>query len=168
MNRRQFRSFASPLLLCSIFAACSFSPPRTPAMITVPVAAPSTPETVPNAARTLTNLRCTDNADFVADVTIPDGTKVAPNQNFDKIWRVRNTGTCTWGIGYELTLFSGQMVSVPSILIVPTTIPGATADLRSRITAPPRPGTFTSVWRLRNPSGAFFGVTLTVTIRVVE
>lgn len=33
---------------------------------------------------------------FVADETIPCGTKVPPGAKFKKVWRVRNTGTKAW------------------------------------------------------------------------
>ncbi|MGE5262012.1 MAG: Ig-like domain-containing protein, partial [Acidobacteriota bacterium] len=36
---------------------------------------------------------CTNFALFVADVTVPDGTAFASGQTFNKIWRLRNTGT---------------------------------------------------------------------------
>src|SRR5512138_2778546 len=37
-----------------------------------------------------------DAMQFVADVTIPDGTVMTPNQAFTKTWRVKNVGTCAW------------------------------------------------------------------------
>ena len=39
---------------------------------------------------------CTLNASYVADVTVPDNTKYAPGKTFTKVWRLRNSGTCTW------------------------------------------------------------------------
>lgn len=33
---------------------------------------------------------------FVADVTVPDGTVMPPYFEFEKIWRVRNSGTVPW------------------------------------------------------------------------
>lgn len=37
-----------------------------------------------------------DSSEFVADVTIPDGTVVRPNQEFVKTWKLRNTGSVHW------------------------------------------------------------------------
>lgn len=36
-------------------------------------------------------------ADFVCDVTVPDGMLVLPGQHLTKIWRVCNSGTLPWG-----------------------------------------------------------------------
>ena len=35
-------------------------------------------------------------AQFVADVTIPDGTNFAPGTAFKKTWRLKNIGTNAW------------------------------------------------------------------------
>src|ERR1043165_7998784 len=39
--------------------------------------------------------RC-DSAAFVSDVTYPDASNVPLGGAFTKIWRLQNTGTCTW------------------------------------------------------------------------
>lgn len=109
---------------------------------------------------------CSDDSAFVADVTIPDGTVLAARRSFDKVWRVRNAGTCSWGQGYQLVLVSGTVLSGPTAVNIPAAAPGTNADLAVTVAAPERAGTFTSMWRLRNPAGALFGATLTVTIRV--
>ncbi len=35
-------------------------------------------------------------AQFISDVTIPDGTTIAADDNFTKTWRLKNIGSCTW------------------------------------------------------------------------
>src|SRR5207244_11620966 len=57
---------------------------------------------------------CINNAHFVADVTVPDGTEFMPGQPIDKQWRVKNTGTCDWGADYRLVLVSGNAMGAPS------------------------------------------------------
>jgi murein DD-endopeptidase MepM/ murein hydrolase activator NlpD len=49
-----------------------------------------------------------DDAAFVADVTIPDGTEVVAGVPFIKTWRLRNRGTSTWGAGYQLAHLDGR------------------------------------------------------------
>ena len=44
---------------------------------------------------------CTDRAQFVADVTVPDGTRYDPGATFTKTWRLRNIGTCTWTTSWK-------------------------------------------------------------------
>ena len=37
-----------------------------------------------------------DWAQFITDVTVPDGAKYEPGATFKKTWRLKNIGTCTW------------------------------------------------------------------------
>ena len=37
-----------------------------------------------------------DQAQFVSDLTAPDGSSFAPGAAFTKTWRLMNIGTCTW------------------------------------------------------------------------
>lgn len=106
-----------------------------------------------------------DNAIFISDVTIPDGTVVSPSQSLVKTWQMRNTGTSTWD-GYQLVFVSGNQMSAPNAVAVPHTAPGQTADISVNLTAPNNNGEYTSYWRLRNPQGTFFGPTIWVNINV--
>src|SRR3972149_6412987 len=40
---------------------------------------------------------CQNNASFIEDLTIPDGTQVLPGEALDKRWSVSNSGSCDWG-----------------------------------------------------------------------
>jgi hypothetical protein len=112
-------------------------------------------------------LACTDNFGFVADVTVPDGTFFVTGQAFNKIWRIRNDGTCVWGSSYHLVFIGGQGMTAAPVIGMPLTAPGATADLLVPMTAALAPGHFTTNWRLRSPAGALFGGTLNATIIVL-
>ena len=114
----------------------------------------------------LTTTACIDNAVFVADVTVPDGTLLAPGQVFNKIWRVRNTG-CPWGEGYQLVFTSGEAMTATRLFPLPSTPTGQTADLLIEMTAPTTPGTHSGIWRMRNANGQLFGTIVTVIIRVL-
>ena len=37
-----------------------------------------------------------DQAQFVSDLTVPDGSSFAPGATFTKTWRLKTIGTCTW------------------------------------------------------------------------
>ena len=67
-------------------------------------------------------------AQFVADVTIPDGTNFAPNTAFKKTWRLKNIGTCAWNSNDVTLIFdSGERMNAPASLAIPTTVnPGQT------------------------------------------
>src|SRR3990170_5174182 len=45
---------------------------------------------------------CTPGLAFLDDLTIPDGSVVAPEERLDKRWQVENNGTCNWDSSYGL------------------------------------------------------------------
>ena len=51
-----------------------------------------------------------DWAQFIADVTVPDGTTYTPGATFQKTWRLKNIGTCTWTTSYALIFDSGNQL----------------------------------------------------------
>jgi hypothetical protein len=106
-----------------------------------------------------------------------------------RAWRLQNTGTCTWGPGYELAFYGGRSMGSGGIafessfptevarrnalidnnrLIMPEGKPNQTAILEVLLTAPTTPGIHQSYWRMRNPHGVFFGPIMGVTIEVVR
>jgi hypothetical protein len=110
---------------------------------------------------------CVLSAQYVADVTIPDNTVLAPNASFVKTWRVKNNGTCSWDAGYQLVYAEGTQMSGPAGVNVNSTAPGANVDISVNLVAPGAPGTYTGKWRLKASNGAIFGG-LTVVIVVPE
>ncbi len=136
---------------------------------TVPVlASPAATTAAATAtATTAAPAACTNGVSYVADVTVPDGTLLAPSQAFNKIWRVKNAGTCAWDATYQFIYVGGdQMATVPAIA-VPFTASGATADLLIPMTAPAAPGNHIGQWRMKSGAG-LFGTTLTVNINVIS
>jgi hypothetical protein len=109
---------------------------------------------------------CVPDATFVADVTIPPGTAFPPGSRMDKVWQVRNGGSCAWGVGYELVLVDGRDLGAPGAVPVPPTAAGEPADLAITFFAPDEIGFVESVWQLQSPDGVFFGPTLTLNIEV--
>lgn len=100
-----------------------------------------------------------DDAVFVADVTIPDGTKMQPGESFEKSWRIRNTGTSTWDADYKLVCPSGENMGGPEkadLSRVPVK-PGEVAQVAVRLTAPTDSGTHRTTWQMRAPNGTIFG-----------
>jgi hypothetical protein len=102
---------------------------------------------------------CSDWAQFIADVTVPDGTRYDPGATFTKTWRLRNIGTCTWTTGYTMFFDSGtQMGSTTSVAFPSSVAPGSTVDLSVNMTAPNSPGHYISYWKFKNASGTPFGI----------
>ncbi|KAJ2491675.1 hypothetical protein IWW37_002125 [Coemansia sp. RSA 2050] len=107
---------------------------------------------------------------FVEDVTIPDGTLMAPGESFVKIWSVANMGDSEWPKNTMLVHIEGE----PSIPGNKKTVPivvskryeqvGIAVDL----VAPTKPGRYVSQWRLMTSDGQYFGTGLWCTIVVEE
>ena len=121
---------------------------------------------VAEASEALPEPACVFDAAFVADVTIPPGTAFPPGVRMEKVWQVRNSGSCAWGVGYELVQLEGQVPSAQGALLVPQTAAGESADLAVTLWAPVEAGVYANVWQLRTPDGEFFGPTLPLTIHV--
>ena len=102
-----------------------------------------------------------DNAGFVADVTVPDGTEYDPGATFTKTWELSNDGSCTWTEQYQLVYFDGDLMSGPSKqAFSPGTAvaPGQTLLISVELTAPNTPGSYIGYWLLQNTAGENFGV----------
>jgi hypothetical protein len=110
---------------------------------------------------------CEPDAEYVADVTIPDDTAVSPGETFLKAWRVRNSGTCSWSPAYMLRFTGGDSMGAATTVPIPAAAPGETAELSTSLTAPTDPGTYRGDWRICAEDSTCFGPRLYVQI-VVE
>ncbi|MGZ9226070.1 MAG: NBR1-Ig-like domain-containing protein, partial [Anaerolineales bacterium] len=101
-----------------------------------------------------------DWAQFVADVTVPDGMRFDPGATFTKTWQLRNIGTCTWTKSYSLVFDSGEKMGAPdSVAFTSDVPPGGTVDLTVvNMTAPGTAGRYRGYWKLKNASGVLFGI----------
>lgn len=139
-------------------------PTRTPTVTVTPTPT-ETPTPTPIPPTSVVETFC-DNSKFLQDVTIPDGTLLAPGQVFEKTWAFQNTGRCTWKQGYTIGWVSGDVlggVTRPLPEVVP---PNGAVNATVRLTAPFKPGTYKGVWRLFNSKGEPFGDFVSVLIVV--
>jgi hypothetical protein len=93
-----------------------------------------------------------------------------PGQPFTKGWRIQNSGTCDWQIGYALTYVSGnvpaaQMGGQP-VVVTKVVKPGETFDFNVNLIAPIYPGTYQGFWQMQNLAKSRFGQTVWVGITV--
>ncbi len=134
--------------------------PTDPPPTQTPAPATATPEpTEVPPSPTPESTVCTDRSTFVSDVTIPDDTNVSAGENLTKIWRVRNTGTCTWNTNYSLVFDSGNSMNGPTSVPLPGRVPpNSTVDLTVELVAPQTDGIHRGDWRFRNDSGVLFGL----------
>ena len=132
--------------------------PTTAAPPTIPPTSPTLTGT-PNPTATATPVPC-NRAEFVTDVTFPDGADIQAYDTFTKTWRLRNVGTCTWTSDYRVVFDHGdQMLAPDSAPVTAGSVPsGGTVDVSVPMEAPGTPGTYKGYWRLRDAGGVLFGV----------
>lgn len=111
---------------------------------------------------------CVPQADYVADVSIPDGTLFDPGEDFAKTWRVRVTEDCGGPFAAQVVYDGGADLKSPPT--VPVTMPaqGGEVDVSVSLVAPAEPGTYKAYWRFRTLEGLLFGPRLYVEIVVPE
>ena len=110
---------------------------------------------------------CANDARFVRDVTIPDGTQFLPGQLLLKKWSVENAGTCDWGANYRLVFINGDTLGAPSEVALYPARAGTTAIWEIPMVASQTPGAYTSRWQARDPAGNLFGAIVFIKITVI-
>lgn len=125
---------------------------------TVPATFTPTPTTTKPPTTTPTPLPC-DQAGFVADITIKDGTVLSSGDAFTKTWRLKNVGVCTWTSDYDLVFIKGDQLKANSVKALSGNVKsGETVDLSVDMVAPNKEGNYAGYWMLRNSSGKLFGL----------
>jgi hypothetical protein len=160
-------------VLCTglIVTACGSSNSPTP--LPVPLSSPTSTFELPTATPTILTLAepsltptCTNNLAFLSDVTIPDGTVVAPGTKLDKQWLVQNNGDCNWDTRYRLRLISGDSLGASAEQALYPARAGTQATLRILFTAPQVTGEYISEWQAYNADGIAFGKSFFIKIEV--
>jgi polar amino acid transport system substrate-binding protein len=124
------------------------------------------PTMIPVPGPTQTPVPCYDAMEFRRDMTVPDGTQISAGQNFDKTWRLRNTGTCVWNNGYQLVFVQGDWMGGTPGVVTSRINAGNAFDVTVRLQAPVAPGNYSSVWQMVNDKGTPFGQRIWVRITV--
>ncbi len=115
------------------------------------------PTTAPTSLPVHASRECLLNAEFIADVTIPDNTLVQPGTAFRKTWRLRNNGSCAWPAGTKLVFVSGEAMGAPTSVLAPAAEAGTEVEVSVDFVAPTAPGTYKSTWQMESPDGTRFG-----------
>jgi hypothetical protein len=140
----------------------------SPASQESPILSPTSPlSSNPTNALTRKAPLCNDSS-FLDDVTIPDGTILAPGENFVKTWKFKNTGTCTWTISYAIGFAYGNAMRGTATKLPNSVNPGASIDISLDMAAPNATGWYSGWWRLKTESGDFFGDFVYVSILVSD
>lgn len=152
------------------------TPTETTAAPTVDSAATLTPlPTVETSATLPPTAFPTPTSGVVGDVpclrasfeyeTIPDGTRIPRTKAFTKMWRLKNTGTCTWTPAFSLIWVDGELMGASSSIQLTTVDvpPGGYVEVEVLFIAPSQVGNYQSYWMLLSPDGRIFGVGITGT-----
>ena len=105
---------------------------------------------------------------YMSDVTIPDGTVFTAGESFEKTWLLLNGGTCAWEATYILAFTSGDEMSGIATAVGDVVSSNGQAQLSVSFTAPLTAGTYTSYWQMTDGLGTTFGNTIFVSITVSD
>jgi hypothetical protein len=102
---------------------------------------------------------CIDHVTFIQDITIPDGTSIGEGETFEKVWRLKNSGTCTWTEEYALVFDSGNLSEDwNKVSLSQSVLPGESFDLSIDLKAPQSQGEYEGYWMFENNLGEKFGI----------
>ncbi len=93
---------------------------------------------------------------LVTDETIPDGTEVFTDEEFDKTWEFYNNGTCAWSTSFSLVFVYGKRMGGANVPLDGIVAPGDYIHVTVELTAPPSEGEYTGHWQLMDPICAPF------------
>jgi hypothetical protein len=94
-----------------------------------------------------------------------------PGFDFQKIWKIRNSGTCTWDEGYSLVYIGGSSPDLDPVNFNFTkssdfVASGEAINIGINLTTPCTVGLYEGHWRMRSDSGYYFGSILSVYVEV--
>ena len=137
------------------------SPTSSLTLLPSPTFQQQTPSLLPTSAGGATSC---DNAVYISDVTIPDGTTIEAGKSFTKTWKVSNTGSCAWTATYQIIFISGDSLGGKATAIGKIVKSGESADISVVLTSSSAAGNITGTWKLSNDKAQAFGDSLTVVI----
>ncbi|MET7862956.1 NBR1-Ig-like domain-containing protein [Micromonospora taraxaci] len=121
--------------------------------------ASSTASPSPSSSAFSDSLIAGDSSKFVADVTIPDGTRVKVNTQFVKVWALANVGKVVWHNRYLARTnptADADGCQVPDRVAIGDTPPGEQVMISVPVTAPSSPGKCWVSWKMVDENGQEF------------
>jgi hypothetical protein len=85
-----------------------------------------------------------------------DGTVMAPGEDFDVKWVIKNIGARDWTNEFYVTYISGIKSRTFSTLMLPPVHEGSETTILADYTAPSKPGNYVTQWALINDDGVKF------------
>ncbi len=97
-----------------------------------------------------------DASTFVGD-TIPHGTRMKPSQVFEKVWRVKNSGTVAWEgrrLERQGPLTGPGLITSERFVVIPDIGPGETVEIVAQLKAPGYDCTSIAYFKMVDADGA--------------
>lgn len=155
-------SLATPTITLSPSATSTLWPSPT-----IVASTPTSQSVTTYSSSYSTAYGCYDAA-YVSDVTIADGTVLAPGEEFVKTWNFQNTGNCDWSDDFWITYSSGEDMDGDDTEIDEEVTTGDTDSISVSLIAPDDEGTYTGYWQLATEDGTVFGERVYVLIVVSD
>lgn len=124
------------------------------------------PSPVPTLFPTVNPAECSNDLNFIEDLTIPDNMFTTFGFTLDKQWLVENSGTCHWTSGYRLRNIGGASLGAPEEIALYPARAGTQATIRILFTAPFTEGIYESAWQAVDSNGSAFGDPIFISIVV--
>jgi hypothetical protein len=115
------------------------------------------PNTSNGSSMPVNSVDCENEAEFVEDVSIPDYTIIERGDQFVKIWRIRNAGSCTWSPTYQVAFSQGNPVEWQEMALAEIVSPGEETEVSITVQSPEVPGIYQAWWQLSDEQGQIFG-----------
>ncbi len=141
-------------LVLPALAACNYAGwqvSRRPAPVESPTSPPLATLPTPQASD------CIEELTVLSESGYPDASPASAGAIVERVWHVRNSGTCAWTTAYTLVPVEGVSFGLDAIALADPVAPGGQTDLHLMLTAPDDPGLHAGGWALRSPSGALLG-----------
>jgi len=160
------------LFIIIVLAACTTSSPPTPfipptsqssliepVFIITPTLLSNQVQIIPlpTIIATIDQTNCTNDLEYVQDLTIPDNSFISFGTIISKEWLVENTGTCNWTSAYSLYHIDGALLDAPEIVALYPAKAGTQAVIHIEFVAPFLEAVYESVWQAFDPDGLPFG-----------
>jgi hypothetical protein len=99
-----------------------------------------------------------DRAELVGE-TVPDGTRVARDQEFEKSWEIRNSGERPWHdrwLTRQGAAATPGWLRSPARASLPDAVPGEVVTVRMKLQAPSQVGASTAYFKLTDDAGRLY------------
>lgn len=134
--------------------SCNYPGPRA-ALEPAPRQSPTSPPLAPIPTPVASS--CIEGLTVLSESGYLDATPAGAGQSVERVWHVRNTGTCTWTPDYALVPVEGDSLGLSPLPLAETVAPNEETDLRLAIVTASDPGFYSVGWALRSPDGALLG-----------